>query len=378
MRTLVSAGLIAAGVWVLGRMLPVILVLLAALMLVGTLGPIMRWLGNRGLSRNASIAVVFSALLLGILLFGLLTAPALVTQAGAFFDHEPVLRGRLAERLSRSRLTLPLAEVLQTVRYGDLVKAGAAHAVDLSTRIVVAGAYVVSAFFLALYIMVDQDRLRGGLYALVPRNHHIRFSRILLNLEAIVGGYIRGQLVTSALMAVFVFLLLVGCGASSATSIAVAIFAAVADVLPYIGPFFAVGAVLLAVASKGPVVLLIALVLMLVYEEMESRLLLPRIYSRTLRLPSSVVFFSLLAGGTLLGIVGAFLALPVAAAIRMLTRELRMEMPGETETPRDVQAREREARCTEEYARKTAGMRAAEAAPIALALAGSYRSEESA
>ena len=54
-------------------------------------------------------------------------------------------------------------------------------------------AYAVSAIFLALYIMIDRDRLRGGLFAVVPRTHHMRLSRVLVNLETIVGGYIRGQ-----------------------------------------------------------------------------------------------------------------------------------------------------------------------------------------
>ena len=71
---------------------------------------------------------------------------------------------------------------------------------------------------------------------------------------------------------------------------------------------------------------------MLAYEEFESRFLVPRIYGRALRLPSSVVLVALLAGGTLMGIVGALLALPVAAAMRMLVDELRVELPGEVQT----------------------------------------------
>jgi predicted PurR-regulated permease PerM len=51
--------------------------------------------------------------------------------------------------------------------------------------------------------MVDRDRLHGGLYALVPRKHHMRLSHVLIKLELIVGGYIRGQLLTSGLMAAF-------------------------------------------------------------------------------------------------------------------------------------------------------------------------------
>jgi hypothetical protein len=70
---------------------------------------------------------------------------------------------------------------------------------------------------------------------------------------------------------------------------------------------------------------------MLVYEEFESRVLVPVVYGRAMRLPSSIVLLSLVVGTTLLGFAGTLLALPVAAAILMLIEELRVELPGETE-----------------------------------------------
>src|ERR1035437_6183497 len=79
---------------------------------------------------------------------------------------------------------------------------------------------------------------------------------------------------------------------------------------------------------------------MLAYEEFESRVLVPRICGRALRLPSSVVLFALLAGGTLMGILGALLALPVAATVRMIIEELRVELPGEQEQIEDTRLRE--------------------------------------
>jgi predicted PurR-regulated permease PerM len=70
--------------------------------------------------------------------------------------------------------------------------------------------------------------------------------------------------------------------------------------------------------SRGPVVVVVVLVLMLAYEEFECRVLVPRIHGRALRLPSSVVPVTLLAGGTLMGVLGALLALSVAATVMML------------------------------------------------------------
>src|SRR5660397_24002 len=83
-------------------------------------------------------------------------------------------------------------------------------------------------------------------------------------------------------------------------ALAIAAFAGVADVLPYIGALLSVGAAVAAALSRGPTVIVVVLVLMLAYEELESRVIIPRIYGRALRLPSSVILFSLLAGTVLL------------------------------------------------------------------------------
>jgi predicted PurR-regulated permease PerM len=232
----------------------------------------------------------------------------------------------------------------------------------------------VSALFLGLYIMIDRDRLRGGLFALVPRSHHIRLSRIMMSLETIVGAYIRGQLITCLLMAIFTFVLLLACGVKNA--LAIAAFAGLADVLPYIGPLFSVGPAVVAAMSRGPVVAIAVLLLMLAYEEFESRVLVPRIYGRALRLPSSVVLFALLAGGTLMGILGALLALPVAATVRMLIEELRVELPGEQEQIEDTRLREADDRGEEEYERRTEGVGVEQAAAIATEISRDRREEE--
>ena len=196
----------------------------------------------------------------------------------------------------------------------------------------------------------------------------------MLNLETIVGGYIRGQVITSAFMAVFVFILLKACGVSNA--LAIAVFAGVADVLPYIGALLSVGAAVAAVLSRGPTVIIVVLVLMLTYEEFESRVIIPRIYGRALRLPSSVILFSLLAGGVLLGITGALLALPVAAAVLMLIEELRVDLPGQQEQAEDVEIRERDDRGEEEYERRAEGMPAEQAAAIAVEISADRQREE--
>ena len=372
--TIIALLLLIAGLWVLNRLLPVVLVLVAALIIVGTISPAVQWLEERRMRRGLGIAIIFTALLVVTVLFITMTIPSLMAQATNLLDQEPALRARLANWLAGSHLTSPLAELLRKVHSGDLVRMAASNAIEFSTRVVAIFAYILSSVFLALYIMIDRDRLRGGLFLVVPRSHHIRLSRVMLNLETIVGAYIRGQVITSVFMAAFVFILLSACGVSNA--LAIAVFAGVADVLPYIGALLSVGAAVAAALSRGPTIIIVVLVLMLIYEEFESRVIVPRIYGRALRLPSSVILFSLLAGSVLLGIAGALLALPVAAAVLMLIEELRVELPGQQEQAEDVETKERDDRGEEEYERRAEGMPAEQAAAIAVEISADRQKEE--
>ena len=373
-RTMVALVLVGASLWLLIRLWPVLLVLVVALLVAGTLSPAVRWLEEKRLGRGAGIAIVFTVFFILALLVVVLTIPTLVSQAEALLEHEPALRARLADHLAGSRLSAPLADWLRGLKY-DTTSTIGATAFAYSIRVFGAAAYGVSALFLALYIMIDRDRLRGGLFAVVPRSHHIRLSRIMMNLETIVGAYIRGQMVTSLLMTSFAFVLLTACGVENA--LALAVFAGLADILPYVGALLSVAPAVLAALSQGPVVAAVVLVLMLAYEELESRVLVPRIYGRALRLPSSVVLFALLAGGTLMGVLGALLALPVAAAAMMLIEELRVELPGEQEQPVDTDLREADDRGEEEYERRTEGVGAEEAAAIAVEISADRLKEES-
>jgi predicted PurR-regulated permease PerM len=373
-KTLVALVLVVASLWLLIRLWPVLLVLVAALLVAGTLSPAVSWLEEKRVRRGFGIAIVFTVFFIVALLFVVLTVPTLVSQAAAILEHEPALRARLADYLARSHLSAPLATRLRGLKADALTGALGTTAFAFSLRFFGAVALGLSALFLGLYIMIDRDRLRGGLYALVPRSHHVRLSRIMMNLETIVGAYIRGQVVTCLLMALFTFGLLWACGVENA--LAIAAFAGLADVLPYIGPLLSVGPAFLAALSRGPVVAVVVLLLMLAYEEFESRVLVPRIYGRALRLPSSVVLFALLAGGMLMGILGALLALPVAAAVRMLIEELRVELPGEQEQVADTLLREADDRGEEEYERRTEGVGAEQAAAIATEISRDRKEEE--
>jgi putative heme transporter len=123
----------------------------------------------------------------------------------------------------------------------------------------------------------------------------------------------------------------------------------------------------MTVLPNGMTVTLIVLGLMVLYQEFESRVLVPRVYNHVLRLPPAIVLLALLVGGTLAGILGALLALPITAGLHMLVRELHVDLPGET-SPHDAE-KARDERASEVYEQLTEGVPAADAGIIADSIA---------
>jgi predicted PurR-regulated permease PerM len=361
-RSFLLVALSVAGLWLAIRLFPVLLVLLAAAILAGTLSPAVERLERRGLNRGLAIGLVFGGLLTTIALLLAVSVPAFIEQMGTLAENEAEVRHRLVHWLSGSPLTLPLARWLRNVHYAAFLTTSADEAYDLSARAIVCLAYIASAVFLALYFLIDRDRLRGMVFALVPRRHHLRAARVAIELEMIVGGYVRGQLLTSAMMTGFVLALAIVTGIPN--PLPIAIIAGASDVLPYVGVVLSIAPVAAAAIPSGIGMVVTIVVAMLVYEELESRFIIPRIYGSALRLPSSVVLVALLAGGTLMGIVGALLALPVAAAVRMLVEELRVQLPGEEPAPEALRRHDEELEA--EYLECSRGCPAERAAGLAI------------
>lgn len=283
----ICAALTVAGTWLLLQLGPVALVLTAALMIVGAVTPGVEWLQARGASRPAAIACTFIAMLLTMVAAATLTLPAMQAQVVDLVHREPQLRETLAVWLESYPITASWATALRAIQYQELVGASASHIFAYSKRALEVVAYLAGAFFLALYMMMDRDRLRGALFGAVPRRHHLRLARVLLKLQTIVGGYIRGQLITCLLASVFLFILLIACGVPNA--VAIAVFGGIADVLPFVGAILMIVPSALAAMSKGPLIVGIIVGAILAYQEFESRVLVPLVYGRALRLPSSVV-----------------------------------------------------------------------------------------
>jgi predicted PurR-regulated permease PerM len=360
-RTILLVFGILGAIWVFDQLRTVVSVVVIALIMVGTFDPVVGWLETKGFRRGRALVLVFSVAALALIGVVLLMVPPLVAQLLDVVSNAPRTRERVIEALAAYDWAKPLSKTIQDLPLDDFDAKVGTWAITYSTNLLIVVGYGISTLFLAIYMLAEPARSKGLLFALVPRNHHIKLARILIELKVIVGGYMRGQLITSLSIAVFVFVLLTVLGAENA--LAIALFAGLTDIIPFVGGYVASTPVILAVTPQGTTTTLVVFILMFLYQEFESRILVPRVYGRVLRLPPAIVVVALLVGGTLAGILGALVALPIAAGLQMVIRELHLDLPGETAHADTV--KELDEKATLVYEHLADGVPAAEASQIA-------------
>jgi predicted PurR-regulated permease PerM len=357
------------GVWLFLQLRAILLLLVVALVFAGTFNPLVEWMERRGVKRIYALTLLFVALLVATSLLIFLTVPPFFEQLAQIVRDAPHHREQLIALLQQRDFTAPLARALEHAGLEQTFSRIEGSLVGYTPRALTALGWAVTTLFLSFYLLADGKRMQGTVYALVPRDYHMRLARILQNLESIVGGYMRGQLITSVMVGVFTYLLLVICGVPNALSLA--LFAAVVDVIPFIGALLATAPAVLVALSQGLSTGLVVLVALFIYQEIENRIVIPRVYGHALRLAPVTVVLALLAGGLLLGVIGALLALPIAAGLQMMLAELRVELPGDDSDDRTAQARNAKTEAT--YERMSAGATAPEAGQIAKNLAHDIR-----
>ena len=363
-----------AGVWLFLQLRSLVLLLVVALVFAGTFNPLVEWMERRGIKRLFALTLVFVALVLVTALLIFLTVPPLLEQLAQVVHDAPRHREQLIAVLQQRDVTAPLARALQHAGIEQTLARLETFLVSYSGRVVIGLGWAMTTLFLSFYLLADGKRMQGAVYAVVPRDYHMRLARILHNLEMIVGGYMRGQLITSVAIGVFTYLLLLVCGVPNALSLA--LFAAVVDVIPFIGGLLATAPAVLSALSVSILTGVVVLALLFTYQELENRVLVPKVYGSVLRLAPTTVVLALLAGGLLLGVIGALLALPIAAGLQMVLQELRVEMPGDNSD--DVVGDARDARTEARYEIMSAGATAPEAGQIARKLAHENRDADAA
>ena len=321
-------GLGALLAYFLGTLLlsigSVLILVVVSLFLAAGLNPSVEFFERRGLKRSYAVLAVILAVVVALALFVMAIVPVISDQVAAISDNAP---GWL-DRLQRNQTVQDLDDkydiidrIRDYVANGDFASGffGGVLGFGLKVLSALANAFII--IVLTLYFLSSLDKTKSALYRLAPASRRDRVTKLGDRVLHSVGGYVSGAFVVAmcAGLSSLLFLLIAG---MSQYAVALAFVVALLDVIPMIGA--TIGAVIVTAIgfATDPKIGIACIVFYVVYQQVENYVIYPRVMSRSVDIPGVATVIAALVGASLLGVVGALLAIPTAAAILMLMREV--------------------------------------------------------
>ena len=314
------------------------------LLLVYLLDPPVRWLARRGMRRSVAIIVVYVVAVLLFLEFLNLTLTPLIDEIVRLLRDLPALAQQLQEQADRvsqiyDRLAIPdsirqwIGSMIASITQGGPGGGSTFDPTDLipvltGVTSIVGGlfAYVILPVWV-FYVLKDRVTLTRQFDRSLPAAWRFDVWATLRIVRQVFGQWVRAQLILGVTVGVFTF---IGLLILSATvdpvfgryAILLSVTAGILELVPIIGPIIsAIPAVLLA-ATAGVEAVIAAFALYLIVQQVENNLLVPKIQGDAIELHPALVIAAIVIGGSLAGLLGAILALPVTAAMRDVGRYL--------------------------------------------------------
>ena len=321
--------LIVAGVLLaLYSLRDLLLMFFVAIVVSAALRPLVLGLQRYGLPRPLAAIIVYLcilAVIIGVLVF---TVPTLAEQVVALVEQAPtryselleVLRGSSSRTVQALAANLPSLDNLTQLqgRLGSMMTEGSVLSALNAVR-GIAEAFV-TVFLVAFYWTLDQSRMERLWLSLAPPSERPRLLTIWREMEQKMGSYLRGTGILAVIMALITSVGYVALGVPYA--LVLAIIAGLGEFVPVIGFLFGSLPATLIALTVSPQLALFVLALNIAAQQFENYVLAPRIMSDAVGVSPVVIIFALLAFSALFGLVGAFLAIPLAAIIQVLLDRL--------------------------------------------------------
>jgi predicted PurR-regulated permease PerM len=322
--------LLAAAGYLLSIVFPALVPFLIGLLIVLLLRHPVAWMEKRGLNRVVAVVACYLAAVVVVAILLMFIIPPIYTQIASFVAAVPGYAQRVYAMWDsyvvhpHGAQSIPVWLQQAALALRDQVVAGAGTwSSAIAQSAVSAGGQIASGvigFVLALivgfYTLVDLPRLRIEVRTLIGPAWREESSHVAATVSRVLGGWLRGTLIQSTVVAVLFTLGLTIAGVPYA--LAIGVIGGLVNVVPYVGPVLT--AVLAAAAgwSVSPWVALWAVIAVLVVNQFDSLVMAPRIIGDQVDLHPLLVIFAFLVGATLFGLPGIVLAVPVAAVVKGL------------------------------------------------------------
>ena len=300
-----------------------VLLLTAAFLAIG-LSPLVDKLEARRVKRGRAVGIVLLGVLLFFVGFGFAVVPPIVEQSQSLVDRAPEYvqqlqdNRRVAELDARFGLLDRAQETLaDPTRFGT---AAAGGVLGVGKVVLNFTFNTLTLLILTLYFLSSLPTIKANAYRLVPRSRRARVGLLTDEILTRVGGYVGGAVTIAGIAAVLTFALLMVLGVDYPVALAMLVF--LTGLIPLIGA--TIGAIVITAVALFTSVQagVIVAVYYLVYQQVENYLLYPRIMQRSVDVSPAATVVAVLIGGALLGVLGALLAIPIAAAVQLVLNEV--------------------------------------------------------
>lgn len=350
-RRVVTATLIvlaiAAGFWLVFRFNTTVFLFLVAVMLGIATRPAVAWLQRRGVRPQIGVVLIYLALFGVLALFLLLVAPLLADQVTAMVEKLPEHYRNLRQALilsdnrliQRIALGLPMTITISMPSTAGATAGGDAAAAPEIGQVLpmvgraVQGIFVLIAILVLAFFWVQEGEvLVRRLLRLLPPEKREPARSLYTELEGKVGVYFRGQLILCGVVGLLSLIgyLIIGLP----YAIGLALIMAVAEAIPMVGPTLGAIPAILVALTAAPDKVVWTVVVVFVVQMAENNLLVPRIMDRSVGVNPIITILGITAFGALFGVVGALLAVPLAAMVQIIAYRVMFRTPAQIEVGR--------------------------------------------
>jgi predicted PurR-regulated permease PerM len=324
--TVILTLVLAYLIWWLSE---IVLLLVGAIIFASAVRPYVAALSRRGVNRAVAILLIYALVFISTITVIIVAVPPLIMflvsfiQSGDLSDRLAQLATRLAIfGWDQFRVLIPVVQLPEQFNQllVETTNEVQQQAWTITQSTMVGLGQTVLLFTLAFYWLTSREQALSLLMLLSPKVHRLQVYTLWNAVEERLGNYVRGQIILMVVIGVasYVSLLLLGVPYAAA----LALIAGLTEAIPYVGPLMGAVPAVLVGFTVSPVVGLAVMGVYLVIQALEGNVLVPRIMSSSVGLNPLVVIVAIVAGGTINGIVGAILAIPLAGALQVIAQHL--------------------------------------------------------
>ena len=326
---------VALGATILALEQELLILVTAAFIAIG-LEPAVAWLTRHHMRRGFAVLVISLVSIGFVAAFLAAAVPPLVNEATQLVKQGPQFFQQLQDKhtfVGHLNTKFHIQEKLTTAATQKLSVSSLGGLLSIGQAILSFTFEVLIVLVLVLYFLADFPAIKRTFYRLAPLPRRPRVALLGDEILSRTGGYILGNLLTSLIAIVCQYIILRALGVPFA--LALSVFVGILDLVPLVGSTIAgVFVTLVALASVSVTAAIINVVFTIVYRLAEDYLISPRVLKRTVDVRPVVTVVAVLLGGSLLGIIGALIAVPAAAAIQLILTEVvypRMDTAAQSE-----------------------------------------------